>query len=133
MPSQPAMIENEPDDFYNEPDEEINTTEYTTDNSTTDNNNDSDTEDQIFEDIIGNQNIKIYPNPTSGRLVVDIPNYSHNAKDYIDIYDMNGSLKKRISPLSASNTIYIHEYTPATYIMLIHISGETVEWKIIKQ
>ncbi len=108
-----------------------------TDNSpvdTDDENDDTKTgEEKVFEDIIGNQDIKIYPNPTTGKLVVEIPNYINNSKDRIDVIDMQGTLRQRVSPLEASNTIILNSLSAATYIMLIQIDGETTQWKIIKQ
>lgn len=88
---------------------------------------------EVFSDQLGNQDIKIYPNPTTGKLVIDIPSYKTNSNDRIDIVDMNGALKQRISPLSSSNTVNLESYPAATYIMLIHINGETTQWKIVKQ
>ena len=107
-----------------------------TDNSPVDTEDENDTkteEEKVFKDIIGNQYIKIYPNPTTGKLVVEIPNYINNSKDRIDIVDMQGTLRQRVSPLEASNTIILNSLPAATYIILIQIDGETTQWKIIKQ
>lgn len=104
------------------------------DNNNADNGSDEKTVDKkIFDDMLGNQQIKIYPNPTMGNLVINIPAYQVNPNDRIDIVDMQGVLKKQILTLSESNTIDISSYPPATYIMLIYIGGETTQWKIIKQ
>lgn len=88
---------------------------------------------EVFIDQLGNQDIKIYPNPTSGKLVVDIPVYKANSNDRIEIIDMQGALKQSFSPLSSSNVIYLNSYPVGTYVMLIHINGETSQWKIVKQ
>lgn len=88
---------------------------------------------EVFSDQLGNHDIKIYPNPTTGKLIVDIPVYKANSNDRIDIVDMQGVLKQRISQLGSSNTIYMNSYPAATYVMIIHINGETIQWKIVKQ
>ena len=97
------------------------------------NTNDNPTDKNVYQDLIDDKNIKIYPNPTRGELIVDISNYTGNTNDRIDIYDLRGTLKKRVSPVKSSNTIYITSYPSGTYIMVIQVNGVSVQWKIIKQ
>lgn len=86
-----------------------------------------------YKDQIGSVQIIIYPNPTSGKLIVEIPNYEINSNDRIEIIDMQGVVKHRIYPINSSNTIYMNDYPKAIYAMIIYIGGETTQWKIIKQ
>jgi len=105
------------------------------DSNNSEENEDNITEfvDEIFNDKLGDQDIVIYPNPTKGKLIVAIPDYEFGTNDRIDVISMQGSLLKRITPLSSSNTVSLTDYANATYILLIQIDGKVTEWKIIKQ
>jgi hypothetical protein len=89
--------------------------------------------DNFYEDFLGEQEIKIYPNPTKGKLVVEIPSYQYNSNDKIEIVNIQGSMIMRIQPISTRNTISFQEYANSTYILLMYINGKSTEWKIIKQ
>ena len=88
---------------------------------------------EVFIDQLGNQDIKFYPNPTQGKLAVEISNYDLNAKGKIQVFDMGGRLVQNISNLSQQLEVDISNEPAGSYIMVIVIGQEKSEWKIIKQ
>lgn len=117
----------------NEINSEVNSDNSNNTDNTEQSDNDGVNKQENYFDQLGANQVKIYPNPTKGKLVIDLPAYQGNSNDRIDIVDMQGKLMQRIAPISSSNTIYINDYPPATYIMLIHIGEENTQWKIVKQ
>lgn len=88
---------------------------------------------QIFNDVLAGKRIKIYPNPTTGILKVEFINYTPGKESKIEIFGLEGALKKRISQLKNSNTLNLSAYAKGTYLMNIYIEGESIQWKIIKK
>jgi len=103
--------------------------------NTTEDNSDLDVADVLEEytDEIDEHVINLYPNPTKGKLVVEISNYQTNTKDKIVVYNMHGQLLKQISTLSNSNLIDLSSNSSGTYILKIFLGDKSTEWKIIKQ
>jgi hypothetical protein len=97
-------------------------------------NNANSDEDVLIEDELNNRKIKIYPNPTHGKLRIEIPGSDHNSLPvYLHVYSSGGTIiiqrniKDRINNLDLSNL-------PAgIYLLRIGIGDEHSEWKIIKE
>ena len=87
----------------------------------------------VFDDKLGDQLIKIYPNPTHGKLKVDIIGYDLTQATAINVYNISGSLILQRKPAKETEDIDLTGYPNSTYIMRIIINGKVSEWKIIKQ
>ena len=94
-----------------------------------DNNNDQ----EIFEDKIGEQDIRIYPNPVESNLKIEILNYNDQSTSSIRLYDQSGRLVYTLNNVTTMNTINFSEYPAGIYIIDICIETEKVQWKIIKK
>lgn len=92
-----------------------------------------DNEFQIFNDILAGKHIKIYPNPTTGILIVEFINYTPCKESKIEVYGLEGDLKQSLQQLKNSNTLNLSAYAKGTYLMNIYIEGESIQWKIIKK
>lgn len=85
-----------------------------------------------FIDMMGEQKIKIYPNPTKGRLKLEIPMELHESIKSIHVFDMNGKeliRKNKPGPLVEIN---LQSYADGIYLLKIYSTSETREWKIKK-
>jgi hypothetical protein len=105
------------------PEEEDGTTVYNSENTKT----------EVYEDVLAEQQLKIYPNPTRGRLAVEIVHYNLNEPGSIQVFDMGGRLVHNTTVLSQNMQIDITGEPAGSYIMVIVIGKEKSEWKIIKQ
>jgi hypothetical protein len=83
------------------------------------------------EDFTKNSNAIIYPNPTSGKISVDLKNYEGNAN--VEIYDANG---KKISEEKAVDLSKINltiNGSQGLYFVKIKTDKKTQTFKVLKQ
>ncbi|MCK9618376.1 MAG: T9SS type A sorting domain-containing protein [Lentimicrobiaceae bacterium] len=80
--------------------------------------------------------VTIYPNPTQGKLCVEIGGASVeqlSAKgNAIKLWDMQSRLLKNISPLTQYNFIDLSGNVAGTYLLKIYAGGRSKEYKIVK-
>ncbi|HZL11129.1 MAG TPA: T9SS type A sorting domain-containing protein [Prolixibacteraceae bacterium] len=90
-------------------------------------------EQQVFEEILAEREIKIYPNPTEGQLSVSIRNPESLPEGTITVTDMNGRtiLTKRIE--TELTPVDLSARPAGYYLMKIVLGTETSTWKIIKK
>ncbi len=91
------------------------------------------TEPEVYEDLLAEKQLKIYPNPTRGKLAIEIVNYNFNDNGTIQVFDMGGRLIQNITNLSQSMEVDITNQPAGSYIMIIVIGNEKSEWTVIKQ
>lgn len=72
-----------------------------------------------------NENIKLYPNPTSGTLHIDGPQ-----PDQAAVYNLNGQL---ILKTFSKNTIDVSSLTPGVYIIELNYQNGVIRKKFIRQ
>ncbi len=78
-----------------------------------------------------NSKIKVYPNPVSSRLNIELPeNFNMNGTS-IQIIDMNGRLVLRTKPVSFSETFDISKFIKGFYLIKIQNSKTVVTRRII--
>jgi hypothetical protein len=86
-----------------------------------------------FSDMIAEQAIRIYPNPTDGILVVEIEGYTDEIKAEFRLMDMSGSLISAGKATTGYNTLDLSRQATGIYLLQITINGESVVWRIIKK
>lgn len=88
-------------------------------------------ETEPFDDFVVDIPIKIYPNPTKGRLMVEIQQIE---KDPITIvvYDLKGQAIMTIPEAVVINVLDISNCKNGIYIMKITIGQKSQTWKILK-
>lgn len=87
----------------------------------------------FFTEEVAKRDIKIYPNPTYGQLVVEISDIDGVKSGTIIIVNINGQqvLKKKID--STYIDLDISNKQTGIYILIVEIDGEKTTWKIIKK
>lgn len=90
-------------------------------------------QDDVISEEIGQQKIKIYPNPTNGIIKLDISEIDDLLNNYCLIYSLNGTLllNKKIS--GSLTEIDLSSYETGSYLMDIHLGDKISRWKVIKQ
>lgn len=90
-------------------------------------------QDDVISEEIGQQKIKIYPNPTNGIIKLYISEIDDLLNNYCLIYSLNGTLllNKKIS--GSLTEIDLSTYETGSYLMDIHLGDKISRWKIIKQ
>ncbi|MFV0376511.1 MAG: T9SS type A sorting domain-containing protein [Mangrovibacterium sp.] len=88
---------------------------------------------QVYEEILAEKEIKIYPNPTRGQLSVSITGMGSTDSGTVLVSDMNGrplltkSIQEGLTPIDLSDR------PDGYYLLKIVLGTETSTWKIIKQ
>ncbi len=85
---------------------------------------------------INDLNIKFYPNPTHGILLIEISGTDETqasaSGNKIDVFDTNGQEILYISPINTYNTINLSTKPNGTYLLKINIKKQVKVYKIIK-
>jgi YD repeat-containing protein len=86
---------------------------------------------KTFEDLIGNREVKIYPNPTQGQLQIELP-YVENLNATLRVYGMQGALIREVKVKDFTTNVDLSRYPNGMYILKISIDDLSSEWRIIK-
>ena len=88
-------------------------------------------EKPITEDL-GFGEIKIYPNPTKGNLIVEIPDFEAD-KISILVFNLQGKeILNKIGSPNSRNQVNLYNLPSGMYVLKIVAGQESSEWKIIK-
>nr|WP_319998175.1 T9SS type A sorting domain-containing protein [uncultured Draconibacterium sp.] len=89
-------------------------------------------EEKPIRENLGFGEIKIYPNPTKGNLIVEIPDFEAE-KINILVFNLQGKeiMNKTSSPNSI-NQLSLYNLPSGMYVLKIVAGQESSDWKIIK-
>jgi hypothetical protein len=86
-----------------------------------------------YSDMVNSHSIKIYPNPTEGRLNISINADMTKSSCKLEIYSILGA-RILVQNIASDNTaIDISNQPNGIYLLSITINKETTTWKIIKK
>jgi hypothetical protein len=89
-------------------------------------------EESLYEDVVNQHEIKIYPNPTKGILNVKIPLDDENVMT-IQVLSLNGSLLQENIVTNEMTIIDLSNRPSGLYILRIRGGDDSSEWKILKE
>ncbi|MFV0268914.1 MAG: T9SS type A sorting domain-containing protein [Draconibacterium sp.] len=87
----------------------------------------------LVEDIFLEHEIKIYPNPTEGKLSVNIENAQKLEGGEVIITGINGEVLIQKKITTSLMHFDLSGKSAGLYLMKIRFNGELTTWKIIKQ
>jgi hypothetical protein len=87
----------------------------------------------VYSEVVAELLIKIYPNPTKGRLLIEIENLPADVSASIALYQLSGKLITIRQGVTSSTEIDITGQAPGVYLLRIVAGEAQTEWKIIKQ
>ena len=87
---------------------------------------------KTFDDLIGKQSVKIYPNPTKGNLKVELPNLE-NRNITLQVYTAQGAIIQNTVVTDTFTLIDLNSQVAGIYILRISIGELSADWKIIKE
>ena len=88
-------------------------------------------QEPYFEEVIGGNNVKIYPNPTKGMVTLQLDKPVKTG-----LYRLSDLSGKLLSDGTITNSIYtldLSRYENGVYLLTLILDGQTDTWKIIKQ
>ncbi len=87
-----------------------------------------------FKEELGEQIIKIYPNPTDGQFAVEIINVSDKVSGKFYLYDIKGGLLEKKEINSERRIEFdLSDKAVGVYLLKIHLGENVSTWKIIKK
>jgi Secretion system C-terminal sorting domain len=84
-------------------------------------------------EMLGELQVKIYPNPTQGRLSVQVTGLPEGTSGTLGIFTLQGQPVLQGEASSSPTDLDIGGQPAGTYILRINAGGTTTTWKIIKQ
>jgi WD40 repeat protein len=89
--------------------------------------------EQLFEDSLADQEIRIYPNPSEGHLMVSISHPENIPEGKITISDVNGRLLATKIIEGQNTSLNLSDQPSGLYLMTITLGEESSVWKIVKK
>jgi hypothetical protein len=87
----------------------------------------------IYSEVLGDLEIKIYPNPTDGILFIELLHLPENSLADITLYQLSGSLIDRKESIHFSTEFNLSDQPAGIYILQIIAGDKQTEWKVIKK
>lgn len=86
----------------------------------------------ILTDKIGEFGIKIYPNPTSGRVTVEVADLSKGHPSSAYLFNLQGMLLQRVDINRKKCDINLSSYPAGNYILKLKVDQKETSWSVIK-
>lgn len=93
----------------------------------------NDNKDAYYVDEIGNMNVRVYPNPTTGKIFIRVENTRDFITGTLVLYSTDGKLLKKYTMNGTEQEVDLSEYVKGIYILKVRLNEHDQEWKIIKQ
>ena len=84
-------------------------------------------------DVSLGNTIKIYPNPTQGKLKIEISDFQEEQKASYILFSSGGKTVINNTSFNGAEELDLSSYPSETYILRLIVDGKNSEWKIIKQ
>ncbi len=89
---------------------------------------------EVFSENRGDRKITIYPNPTRGKLALEVVGVSYDSKLSAKLFNIKGALLQQFKVAANGRTaVDMQALTPGTYLLVLFIDKEKLTYKIIKQ
>ena len=88
---------------------------------------------EYFVEKLAQVEMKIYPNPATEKITLEISNFEKLQTGVFKLYNLNGQLLKECPVHSVSTELSLAGLTSGVYLLKVFMNDKTDEWKIIKQ
>ena len=97
------------------------------------NNGQPKSEDAVYSQLMGKQQISIFPNPVSGELTVVIAHPEPGSQAAIEVYSPDGKKLLHKSHVRSKAVVDFSEWPPGTYVLKIETNSGAQSWKVVKK
>ena len=87
---------------------------------------------EYFVEKVARVEIKIYPNPTTEKITLEIANMENLQTGVFKLFSLTGQFLQEQPVHSATTIVSLAGLPTGTYILKVHINDRTENWKIIK-
>ena len=81
-------------------------------------------------EVTNNNDLKIYPNPSSGVFNLKLNNQDFNTKQQMFIYNLNGKLVKQVSVSNNNTQIDLSDFDNGVYVA--QIGSQSIKLVVVK-
>jgi hypothetical protein len=89
-------------------------------------------QEKYYVDNLGNFSLKVFPNPATSVVNIDILNTNTRIEGNIMVYNASGALLTTKQINTSHIELDVSPYSKGNYFAVIYINGEKTHWKIIK-
>jgi hypothetical protein len=89
-------------------------------------------EPEYFVEKIAQVEIRIYPNPTTEKITLEISNMEKLQTGNFTLFSLTGQLLQEQPVHSATTIVSLANLPKGAYILKVHINDKIEDWKIIK-
>jgi len=89
--------------------------------------------EEFYVDKVGNISLKIFPNPTTSIVRLEIMSELDEVDGTVTLYNLSGARIGSQQIRSYRTEIDLNSYSTGTYLATIRINGKASYWKIVKQ
>jgi len=87
-----------------------------------------------FVELIGQTEIKIYPNPTTEKIMLEFSGgVEMHGRASLRLFTLSGQLLQEQPVYSSTTIVSLAGFANSVYILKVQINGITEDWKVIKQ
>ncbi len=86
-----------------------------------------------YQELLGELRVILYPNPTRGRIIIELQNLDPTNQSEVFVTDNSGKVLYKQKGLQQSNEIDLSSFNPGMYFLNIHVGTVISEWKVIKE
>lgn len=86
-----------------------------------------------YIDNVQDYTIKIYPNPTSSLIYVDIEGDNADKNATLSVYNISGSLLHTKQITGNSTIVDLSNYPVGAYLVIMQLKNEKTTWKVLKK
>lgn len=83
------------------------------------------------EEIIGNNALKVYPNPATNQLNIQLENTTNNANKTYQVYDLQGKLVYSKNTTDCLLDLDVTSFTKGMYLLIINLNNQTLKSKFV--
>ena len=91
-----------------------------------------DTKNEFYIEKLAQVEMKIYPNPATEKITLEISNFEKLQTGVFRLYNLNGQLLKECPVHSVTTELSLAGLTAGVYLLKVFMNDKTDEWKIIK-
>ena len=88
---------------------------------------------EVYSEIMGEQEISIFPNPTKGKLTIEITNLEPGGPASLKVYSPAGEMVLHKNKIRNKTVVDLSKFPPGAYVLKIMLGQELSTWKIIKE
>jgi YD repeat-containing protein len=84
-------------------------------------------------EVVFPQQAKLFPNPTDGIVILELPEIAVGASTEVSISDLSGKMLFSSQTLTERNSFDLNAQPSGIYLLKVRINDEICIWKIIKK